>query len=1380
MEADVLFENDFARAFVRRAQANWIIWEARVVPQDDVQPLRDHMAFATNIKDDVFQYVIQPELDRNNQAKVSLSLCLRLERFDIDTQTSTFINHYFVSPSTMIMSGDQLDGFYSTAIAQINRSIECFTRDGSGWRVNEVFSLDINFARLRDNFVRRRGRCLLVPELPSAIKQKYSIVKVAGQQDGDCFYTAILVAAYLAFVESGEKTPVTLSRIKNKSLPAWERLWDAQPEGRPVFSSEERKLNVAIDDIYRFENENALYRVLVLAFEDGKFYPLRTFKYREDYFIPVDKFKVLTLLYHAEHYYPVKSLSSLLNTRGSGKLTGHYLYYCPFCLQGIVEKERYQQHMQFCSGQSVQAIAMPQLGTTAAFSNFQALQKLPFVIYADTESYLAKMGEEMRGRTTLLSKHVPCAAAYYVSISPEMERVLPRLWNLASVFPEYPNNLYKVFVGEDCMTDFLESLYDLTERLWNLNQEINIPLKNKSEFLDKITSTTCCYMCNKPIDFMSQPLTPVLDHDHISGQFRGIAHSKCNARAAWKKRLFPVIFHNWRGYDCHSLCKTSKFSTRNVKIRCIPNTSEKYLSMSLLWKVGEFTKDGQPHALNNELRFIDSFQFLSASLDTLVKQLASSSADKRMDFAAIYRCCSMVDSKDEIFFRKGVYPYSYVDSMDRLKETALPPRKAFTSDLKVDGTCSQKDYDFAQRAWTLLGCQTLEDYMRNYLKFDVLLLADVFDTFRKTCLTIHGLDPVYFYSLPGFSWQAALKSSSVELELLTNYEMHCLLEVGIRGGLSVATRHYTRSKPGRSAIITLDANSLYAWCMTQPLPVSNFRWLESWEDLFPPDNLTLWPADDGETGYILEVDLDYPESIHNETATYPLAPAKEPIRESDLSPFMVDQHRRSRPATANLRTEHKLLATERDKKNYPVHYRTLRLYLELGLVLKKVHRVIAFTQKPWLANYINGNIERRKQATTVFESDFFKKCNNSVFGKTQEKKRARSNFRLTVNEEEMDFLISRPNYDGSTIFSPELVGLYMKKTRVCLDQPIFSGFTVLDLSKYLMFEFFYKHLKPCFSQEGDRVEVIYTDTDSFHLLLKSFDCQILEKLLPIRDSHLDGSNLPKDHVLYNTCNKGVMGMFKEETGGAHITEHVALRPKMYAILTESGEEKRRAKGVKKDIINNQLTFQMYKEIYLKERRQEEDVAHFGEFTSLQSREHVVHTERAKRKFLSIYDNKRYWLDANHSLPHGHYSFKHEIEIVQAALEEEAARRPQRQRPPFKRRDMLMEERCQLRQTRIGEYFESCERENFTAPTSAQTPSLLRQTSMDDYLAIAPKRRRKRPPIIDDSDASLPLESGAVDDDDDDDDDSGRPVVKRARSQCLSDECVNAIFDEMFP
>ena len=133
--------------------------------------------------------------------------------------------------------------------------------------------------------------------------------------------------------------------------------------------------------------------------------------------------------------------------------------------------------------------------------------------------------------------------------------------------------------------------------------------------------------------------------------------------------------------------------------------------------------------------------------------------------------------------RKGVYPYDYIISAKQLKETKLPPKEAFYSKL-TDKEIKDEDYQYAIKVWNTFNCQTLQDYHDLYLKSDVLLLADVFENFRKTCLKHYELDPCHYYTAPGLAWDACLKETKQEIQLLTDYDLLMMFEKGIRGGMT--------------------------------------------------------------------------------------------------------------------------------------------------------------------------------------------------------------------------------------------------------------------------------------------------------------------------------------------------------------------------------------------------------------------------------------------------------------------------------------------------------------------------------------------------------------------------------------------------------------------
>ena len=293
-----------------------------------------------------------------------------------------------------------------------------------------------------------------------------------------------------------------------------------------------------------------------------------------------------------------------------------------------------------------------------------------------------------------------------------------------------------------------------------------------------------------------------------------------------------------------------------------------------------------------------------------------------------------------------------------------PQKEAFYSKLS-NVHISDDDYTHAQKVWAIFGCKTLGDYSDLYCGTDVLLLANVFETFRKMCLRQYGLDPTHYYTSMGLSWDPPLKKTGVEIELLTDYDQHLLIERGMRGGISMVSECHAKAnnplvngydpeKPS-SHILYLDANNLFGWAMSQPLPTGALRWEEDCERL--AKTIVDHPADDPE-GFILEVDLEYPEDLHNTHNAYPLAPEHMVVQKKWMSEY---QHSLLGFGVAPTEVE-KPVPNLRNKDRYVLHYWNLQLYTSLGMRLTKVHRALQFDQSPWIEPYIWMNTELRKKA----------------------------------------------------------------------------------------------------------------------------------------------------------------------------------------------------------------------------------------------------------------------------------------------------------------------------------------------------------------------------------------------------------------------------------
>ena len=263
------------------------------------------------------------------------------------------------------------------------------------------------------------------------------------------------------------------------------------------------------------------------------------------------------------------------------------------------------------------------------------------------------------------------------------------------------------------------------------------------------------------------------------------------------------------------------------------------------------------------------------------------------------------------------------------------------------------------------------------------------------------------------------------------------------------------------------------------------------------------------------------------------------------------------PERRKINKVEKLVATIDDKEKYVVHIATLKQALNHGLKLKKVHRVIEFRQEEWLKKYIDKNTELRKDANTEFEKDFFKLMNNSVFGKTMENVRNHRDIKLVTNDAQRRKYVSEPNYHTGKHFSNNLMAIEMRKTKVVMNKPVYLGQAILDISKTLMYEFWYDYLK---HKYGDKAQLYYMDTDSFiiHIVTEDFYKDIVDNV----NDWFDTSAYDKEdnRPLPIGINKKIIGKFKDELNGKIMTEFCAPKAKTYSFTTDDNEETKRTKG----------------------------------------------------------------------------------------------------------------------------------------------------------------------------------------------------------------------------
>jgi hypothetical protein len=387
--------------------------------------------------------------------------------------------------------------------------------------------------------------------------------------------------------------------------------------------------------------------------------------------------------------------------------------------------------------------------------------------------------------------------------------------------------------------------------------------------------------------------------------------------------------------------------------------------------------------------------------------------------------------------------------------------------------------------------------------------------------------------------------------ILFSEEMWEMLHSNIRGGLSFASQRYTESsvyehlngKPitldekGRfNVILDIDANNLYGTCQISPLPYKNFEFISE-QEIQSIDWITVDLQ--SSTGYFVEVTLEYPENIHQKTESFPLCPENKVITFQMLSPYQQETLKHLYGKSSY--KEKKLTSTYFVREKIVLHGVNLQLYLQLGMKIISIHRVIKFEQKPFMKDWVEFCTEKRSISKTVFAKNFWKLLVNSVYGKTIESITNRKKVSIVRDKNTFSVLCSKPNFDRYVLIRDELAIVILNQESVAIDKPYYIGFSILEISKFIMYDFFYNVLRPYFGDDG--VHLLYSDTDSLAIQIKTQNLQIdLENLSP----NFDFSNLSKLHPLYSKENESQLFKFKEEFELRPISRLCALKSKVYS------------------------------------------------------------------------------------------------------------------------------------------------------------------------------------------------------------------------------------------
>ena len=756
---------------------------------------------------------------------------------------TTIKTAYFNSKTKTLINENEINEVLQTSRQELIKAIGQWISEGSGWTIQSVDGHYINLTK----YIPLKGSSYI--ELPTELKNPAKGLINLKNKDDECFRWC-----HIRYLNPQGKDP---QRIK-KSDKHYIKNLDYQGIKFPI----------TIKQINKIEKKNSI-RINVFGYEEKQPYPIYISNEKYE-----DHMELLLITKDENKYYVlIKDFNKFMYQQMKHKERKHF---CMHCLQCFSSERVLNNHKENCiiiNGK--QAINMPKKGENVLkFNNFHKQLPVPFVIYADFEAITKKVqgceqSEEMkneknkRSYTEAYQTHEDCGSAYKV---------------VCCYDDKYSKDIC-IYRGENAIYRFMEQMLEEVKYCKDvIKKHFNKPLvmTEDDEMCFKLIDK--CHICGEKY---TNKDVRVKDHCHITGKFRGSAHQECNLKLRIKPEniKIPVIFHNLRGYDSHFIMqqirkiskkhayKDKKGKEQPLNINAIPNNMEKYMAFML----------------GNHLTFIDSFQFMSFSLDKLVSNLPKDDLK--------YTSQAFKGKRLNLMSQKGVYPYDFMDSSEKFNQTELPTKDQFYSIIN-DQRITDDEYNHAKKVWKAFKIKTMGEYHDLYLGSDVLLLTDVFESFRKTCLQYYKLDPCHYFTSPGLSWDAMLKMTDIKLELMTDIDMFQFIEKGMRGGVSYIANRYGKAnnkymkkydeKAPSKYIMYLDANNLYGWAMSQYLPTGSFRWIT--EKQINKIDLAKC-KEDGKKGLILEVDLEYPKELHNLHNDYPLAAEKVRVTKDMLSEY---------------------------------------------------------------------------------------------------------------------------------------------------------------------------------------------------------------------------------------------------------------------------------------------------------------------------------------------------------------------------------------------------------------------------------------------------------------------------------------------------------------
>ena len=1119
-----------------------------------------------------------------------------------------------INPTIIPMTTESHILYYSLSLSKIKRILrkkgkelqsrhENLTLASSGWILQSVQSIGLEISTIK----LAGGSNMFTVKLDPYVQS--CVINVSSNKKDNCF----LLAASMAFCP------------------------------KSILHDEHRRYSWAVQYCKHFFNvKNLSFPMLVNKI--SKFEQLNKYRYTFNVYVYQPKFKTfpvykskkgknpainLLMIPNGEeyHYVYINNFHKLFRrhmTKINMRCRNNYI--CDNCTFSFRTSTSYNSHRQICVSRKPQKFTLPLKGEQLRFQNYKHMAYKNITGYLDFESCLIPFQHEScqvcphneetanvcRHKTKVINTHHPCT--YSLLIIDQYKNIL---LNKTESGPYILSLLFST------LNQFSTTLSEWKKK--NINNII-MTRSDKSNY----TAADRCYICKSKFSKYIPGKSKVRDHNHytrdpISGSnYLGAAHEACNLNRI-SDEYVTIHVHNLMAYDGHFIVGGFHYLPKNTPISAVPKNTEQFRCI----RMGKYS-------------FVDSFQMLSASLDTLATNLQKRNHSYPIFNQTRFGHCNIQREK---IFKKAAFPYEYCISLNKMQTTTVfPPISAFYSRLRGCGI-SQEEWEHGKEMYNLFQCKTLLEYCNLYCELDVILLAEVFTSFREISFRSFEIDPAYYISLPSYAFDVLLLSIEKTgkgdyIELIHDRTMLDMLGQALRGGSSFVANRFAKIEKAQCkkadpldrdhSLLYLDVANLYGIAMSSLIPCHTFRWLDERE--YNKIDWLMLGQQEYKEGYFIECDLAYPKKLHDSHADFPLCPEHKLISYADLSPYSRECYNLFNKGEKY--TSYKLCTTLEDKKRYVIHCQALSVYLKCGMHLTKVHRVLGFQARRILLPFIRQVSKLRAQSKTPFEKMFYKAIANSSFGKSIEDVSRHLSVKIIIHGAKFDKYIRSPLYQSHVILEPSMVAIFLKKKNIYLRKPIAIGISILDLAKSHLYDCYYNYIFPRLGG-AKNVSLILTDTDSVILDIRNIT---LRQVYTQLSALMDFSNHPETHPFYNTSRKAVPGYFKNETGGNALLEIVALKSKCYIYSVEGSErEQPVCKGIAK-MARSRLTLNMYKKCLQSKNQIEMNVV------NIRSNRHVLTTQSVQKVALSSSDDKRYYLPCGiHSLPYGHYRIVNKLE-----------------------------------------------------------------------------------------------------------------------------------------